>query len=232
MDIYWGCEMNTIIFDLFGTLIEKKHYNYQNALRWLSNTYFPEQFDELQTLSLKFKTEYLELRKRENRETSFFRQLALFESELDHKICDDYASVELQFMHRFREEKLVEGVMELLKFLTQKNHSIYVLSNSIFSGDSLKAYLEDFGIEQYIEKVYSSADIGFRKPSKESFHYVLNDAGISRAEDVYFIGDSLEKDFIGARESGLTPILIGTLIDISGLAFPDMYALLKYFQDL
>lgn len=224
--------MNTIIFDLFGTLIEKKHYDYQNALRWLSDTYFPERFDELQTLSLQFKTEYMKLRKKDNRETSFFRQLALFETELNHKICGDYVSAELQFMRRFREEKLVEGVMELLEFLAQKNYSIYVLSNSIFSGDGLKAYLEDFGIEQYIEKVYSSADIGFRKPSKESFRYVLEDVGISHAEDAYFIGDSLEKDFVGARESGLTPILIGSLIDISGLEFSDMYSLLKYFQGL
>lgn len=224
--------MNPIIFDLFGTLIEKKNYNYQNALRWLADIYFSEQFDKLHALSLQFKVEYMELRRRENLETSFFKQLALFETELNRKICDDYLSVELQFMRRFREEKLVEGVMELLEFLSQTNHSIYVLSNSIFSGDSLKDYLEDFRIKQYIQKVYSSADIGFRKPSKESFRYVLDDVGISHAEDIFFIGDSLEKDFVGARESGLTPILINSLIDISGLSFPDMYSLLKYFQSL
>ena len=222
--------MNTVLFDLFGTLIEKKHYDYQNALRWLADTYFSGQFDELQALSLRFKNEYMELRKNGNRETSFFRQLELFETELNCKIGEDYASVELQFMRRFRDEKLAEGVSELLEFLARKDYSVYVLSNSIFSGDGLKAYLGDFGIEEYIKKVYSSADIGFRKPSRKSFGYVLEDAGISSAKDVYYVGDSLEKDFVGAENSGLTPILIGSLLDRPGLVFSDMYSLLEFFK--
>ena len=224
--------MGTIIFDLFGTLIEKKSYDYQNALRWLADTYFEERFDELQALSLLFKTEYMELRKKENRETSFFKQLALFEKKLGCKLYDNYSSVELQFIRKFREEKLIDGIMELLEYLSHKHQEIYVLSNSLFSGNSLKACLKDFGIDKYIEKVYSSADIGFRKPSKEIFHYVLTDIGISHPEKVFFIGDSLEKDYIGAKESGLTPILFSSKTVTSDLEFHNISSLLKYFQDL
>ena len=46
--------MEAIIFDLFGTLIDKEKYDYNNALRWLANTYFDNRFDELQKLSLMF----------------------------------------------------------------------------------------------------------------------------------------------------------------------------------
>lgn len=144
--------MEAIIFDLFGTLIDKEKYDYNNALRWLANTYFDNRFDELQKLSLMFKAEYMKNRRISYTETSFFEQLTLFEKELDIKIKDDYRFVELNFIRIFREEKLINGVVELLDFLYNKNQRIYILTNSLFSGDSLKVYLKFFEIEKYIKK--------------------------------------------------------------------------------
>ena len=225
--------MNVIIFDLFGTLIEEKKYDYGHALHWLADTYFAGRYDELKALSLKFKDDYMRMRKISERENSFFKQLALFERELHIKLCDDYSSVEFNFIRRFREEKMVKGVRELLEYLHLKNRDIYILTNSIFSGDNLKKYLDiTFGTEKYLKKVYSSADIGFRKPSKEIFQYVLTELGITHPEEVFYIGDSPEKDYFGAKAAGLTPILVGPIVDASGLAFSDMGDLYKYFQGI
>lgn len=224
--------MAVIMFDLFGTLIDKKKYDYNKALKWLADTYFDYRFKELQDLSKMFKAEYMKNRMTSYEETSFFEQLNIFEKTLNKKICDDYQSVELNFIRIFREERIIDGVIELLQFLFDNRFRICVLTNSLFSGDSLKDYLGAFEINKYFEKVYSSADIGFRKPAKEAFRYVLEDIGINNPNEVYYIGDSFEKDYVGALKSGLTPILLAPNSGISGLAFDNVYLLLNYFRDL
>lgn len=62
-----------------------------------------------------------------------------------------------------------------MQYLHNKNYRLFILSNSLFSGSSLKAYLGSFHISYYVEKVYSSADIGYRKPSCLIFQTVLHD---------------------------------------------------------
>lgn len=222
--------MDTVIFDMFGTLIDKEKYDYNSALKWLANKYFDDRFTELYDISVMFKAEYMKSRKKSYAETSFIEQLSLFEDKLSKKISDDYKQVELDFIRIFREEKIIDGVVDLLQYLNNKNQKIYVLTNSLFSGDSLMAYLKTFGIAQYIEKVYSSADIGFRKPSKTIFKHVLADLNIVFFDEVYFIGDSYEKDYVGASKNGLIPILIGEDIEVPGLSFDNMSMLLNFFR--
>lgn len=224
--------MHTIIFDLFGTLIDKEKYDYDKALQWLAHTYFEDRFNELQVLSLRFKNAYKQSRAKSNRETSFLTQLHFFESELNVRIYDDYQLVELKFISLFRKEKLIDGAFDLLLYLFHKNLNIYVLTNSLFSGNSLNAYLRFFKIDNYIKNIYSSADIGFRKPAKEIFNYALTDIGINDISEVYYIGDSFEKDYKGAKNVGITPILIGNSGgNASGLLFNDLRELFHYFRE-
>lgn len=224
--------MSVVIFDLFGTIIEKDKYDYEKALSWLAYKYFDNRFDELKRLSVEFKENYLKKRKVENAESSFLEQIELFENTLDIKIHDNFQYVELEFIKIFRKEKLINGVKELLDYLYSTDYyKIYILTNSIFFGDSLKAYLEIFKIDQYIEKVYSSADIGFRKPSKKAFNYVLEDIGNKNLDDIYFIGDSIEKDFKGAQKCGITPILYGATSNVNGLMFDDFNSILNFFKN-
>ena len=107
---------------------------------------------------------------------------------------------------------------------------IFILSNSIFSGTNLKIYLDHLGIGKYIEELFSSADIGFRKPSKEIFTYMINRLEIKNPKEVYFIGDSLEKDYNGAKNIGFTPILMGVNEEIVDLKFTSIPNLLKYLK--
>lgn len=225
--------MKFIIFDLFGTLIDnnKDNNRYNEALKWLAETYFENRFVELKRLSELFKAKYLEERKNSNRETSFFAQLAFFESELGINVYDDFTSVEMNFINIFRKEKLVHGVPELLKYLIINNYRIYILSNSIFSGANLKIYLDYLGVGRYIQEVFSSADIGIRKPSVEIFTYVTERLDINNCKAVYFIGDSLDKDYNGAKNFGFTPILIGENNEVDGLKFNNIFSLLKYLED-
>lgn len=223
--------MKIILFDLFGTLIEKEEYHYDIALKWLAHTYFNDKFLELKELSKIFKNEYLKDRKISNKETSFFDQLTFFENKLNIKILDDFEFVELRFIYIFRREKLVDGAFKILEYLSQHDYKIFILSNSIFTGKNLNIYLNNFGIGKYIETVFSSSDIGYRKPSEEVFAYIKEVLNIENPKKVYFIGDSLEKDYKGAENTGFTPILIGVNQKVSGLFFNDLLCLLNYFKN-
>lgn len=222
--------MAIIIFDLFGTLVEEEQYQYDEALNWLANTYFENRYVELKKLSELFKTKYLDDRKNSKREFSFFDQLCFFENELGIQIHDDFFSIESNFIYIFRKEKLVDGVVELLKYLNTINYRTFIVSNSIFSGTNLKTHLDYLGIGQYVDKVFSSADIGFRKPSIEIFTFVIKHLKINNPKEVYFIGDSFEKDYTGAKKAGFVPILIGLCQGIDGLVIDNIPNLLKYLK--
>ena len=186
--------MEVVIFDLFGTLIEKVSYDYDGALGRLAVQYFDGRVGELAELSLRFKEGYMQKRKTSLVETSFFAQLEFFESSLGIKLPDDRRSVELAFVQDFRKERLIDGVEDVLRYLHDGGCQLFVLSNSIFSGGSLQVYLDGLGIGGYFREVYSSADIGFRKPSRKAFDYILARLGIQAPEEVYYVGDSMEKD--------------------------------------
>jgi putative hydrolase of the HAD superfamily len=55
---------------------------------------------------------------------------------------------------------------------------------------------------------YISETIGFEKPQKEAFDYVLQDNQLKAAE-VVMIGDSLTNDILPAQKLGMTTVLIG-----------------------
>ena len=220
--------MSVVMFDLYGTLVEAEDYDYNRALRWMANTYFDARFEELMDLSCRFKATYMGMRSASNVEFSCRAQLALFETALNHKLQDGYQAVEAGFIRVFRKERLKEGAASLLRMLHECKTHICVLTNSLFSGDNLKAHLATIGIEGFIDAVYSSADIGYRKPSSEAFRYALNDIGIGDASQVIYIGDSYEKDYVGASKCGLRPVLVSSRPEHSDIAFENLHAVESY----
>lgn len=224
--------MSVVVFDLYGTLIFKKKYEYDKALHWLADTYFEHRFNELKELSDKFKQEYVKNRALSYKETPFCNQLKFFEDEVKIKIYDKYQFVEWQFMRRFREEEIFPGVVDLLSFLNCHGCKMYLLTNSMFSGYSIREYLKLLEIDQYFNRIYSSSDIGFRKPRKETFDYVLHDLHIENPSEIYYIGDSYEKDYTGALAAGLKPILVMNDIKIDVVRFDNFQSLLEYFRNI
>lgn len=222
--------MPVVMFDLYGTLIEEDDYDYNRALRWMADTYFDDRFEELQKLSCLFKANYMHMRAVSSVESSFRAQLVFFEKALNYKLQDSYQIVEAEFIRRFRKEKLKDGAISLLRMLHDCKIRIYVLTNSLFSGENLKAHLASVGIEDVVEAVYSSADIGYRKPSQEVFQYVLADIGVRDSSQVVYIGDSYEKDYLGAQTSGLHSILVTSSPDYANIALPNLFSLESYLK--
>ena len=73
--------------------------------------------------------------------------------------------------------------------------------------DSLVRHLGRLGIASDFSHVFSSSQMGVRKPDRRIFARALSQMKVHRQEAV-FVGDSLEHDVEGARGAGICSMLI------------------------
>lgn len=97
--------------------------------------------------------------------------------------------------------------IDLLKRLAA-DYQVYLFSNtnSIHINHFHGLFEKRFGhsLSDLFVKDYYSSDIGLRKPTLESFEYVLDDAGL-RASETLFIDDS-DANIEGAKKTGMSTI--------------------------
>ncbi len=103
--------------------------------------------------------------------------------------------------------KPFDDIKSSLEKLKAKGVHLGVLSNWDFK---LQAALEDAGIAHLFDFVLSSAQVGIEKPAREFFERGLALARKVvpdlKARDCFYIGDHYEKDVLGARGAGLSPL--------------------------
>ena len=99
----------------------------------------------------------------------------------------------------FAPKVLTPHVSEVLEYLKERYH-LYILSNGLREVQAGKIRLA--GLERYFCKVIVSEDIGDPKPYAPIFHFALS-ATQSYVEDSLMIGDSWEKDIVGAAGIGM-----------------------------
>ena len=63
------------------------------------------------------------------------------------------------------------------------------------------------GLSRYIQRIYIGEEIGFSKPNRRAFEFVLRDLDAA-APDVLMVGDSIENDIDGAEQAGIKAVLI------------------------
>ena len=107
----------------------------------------------------------------------------------------------------FQWEKVdwIPGAEELLRQL-QNKYICAIATNAPHSGreDMIKA-LKMLGADIYFQHFFSAKEIGHRKPDPRFFLAVCNDIGVKQ-EECYMIGDTYERDIIGAKEAGMSTI--------------------------
>jgi phosphoserine phosphatase len=80
------------------------------------------------------------------------------------------------------------------------SYALAVLTNG--PGDVQRIKLRASGLERYFAVTVASGDIGFGKPDPRVFTTALERLGVSANESIA-IGDSFERDVVGARDAGL-----------------------------
>ena len=89
---------------------------------------------------------------------------------------------------------------EVLDYLKSKDMSLAVLTNW-FAGTQIPR-LKKAGLLEYFDQVYTGEL--FLKPHKEAFYGAI---GSYQPEECIFIGDSVERDYIGPKACGMDAIL-------------------------
>lgn len=101
--------------------------------------------------------------------------------------------------------ELFADAIPMLKVLGAKEIEAVILTNG--PSDSQRAKFKTVGLPRYIRSIYIGEEIGFFKPNREAFEYVLRDLGAANSE-VLMVGDSIEDDIYGAEQAGIKAVLI------------------------
>ena len=106
----------------------------------------------------------------------------------------------------FDHMKLFPGAAELLRYLKANGIKIGFCTDLTAHIQFKKIII--LGISDIPDAVVTSEECGAEKPSPLMFENILKKLKVS-AEETVMVGDSIEKDILGARESGILPILYG-----------------------
>lgn len=97
------------------------------------------------------------------------------------------------------------GAAEMLAQLRARGIRTGVISNLGWSGEALADRLQRLFPEHGFEFVIASSDYGVRKPDPLIFRAALSRARLS-PEQVWFCGDQIEADVLGAQAAGIFPV--------------------------
>ena len=102
----------------------------------------------------------------------------------------------------YRQTKTFDGVAETLKRI--RNNGLKV---GVFTDFPLFRKLEGMGLASLVDFAASSDDAGFLKPDAHCFEYLLYNLKMG-PQDVLYVGDSYEKDIVGANAASIDAVLV------------------------
>lgn len=109
------------------------------------------------------------------------------------------------FRHRLSHHPiLVPYAKDLLDWLVDQDHYLYVASNGI--NQTQFERLEAAGLMHYFDQFFISGDLGYEKPHPEFFLQAFSQIDNFELKKAVFIGDSISSDMRGAQGIGMTKI--------------------------
>jgi putative hydrolase of the HAD superfamily len=97
---------------------------------------------------------------------------------------------------------LIEDCVEILNYLSLK-YKLYVISNGFYDVQLTK--IVNSGISKYLSKLYTSDRIGYAKPDKRIYEYVVRSLNAHK-EDCIMIGDDFKNDIDGAKNADIDQV--------------------------
>ncbi|MFX1299283.1 MAG: HAD family hydrolase, partial [Promethearchaeota archaeon] len=102
--------------------------------------------------------------------------------------------------------KVRSTVKQVLKELHDEKYKLGILSNAPYH-QGILAFLEANDLVQNFDAIATSALIGFCKPDRRAFEYILKKIK-SKPRESIMIGDDLKNDIFGAQQIGMKTIYI------------------------
>lgn len=94
----------------------------------------------------------------------------------------------------------IDNADRLLKALS-KNYNQYAVTNGAFAVQQKK--LKKSGLIDVFDGVFISDEVGFEKPSKSFFDYVMDNIKPCEKDEIMIVGDSLTSDMQGGNNIGI-----------------------------
>ena len=101
--------------------------------------------------------------------------------------------------------EMMVNVDKLLDYLWTHNIRTGVISNISFSGQGLKDRINHLFPHNHFEFIIASSEYIVRKPNPLIFELALRKANLA-AENVWFCGDNIAVDILGANQVGMFPV--------------------------
>lgn len=198
-----------ILFDYGHTLAHEPEWDYLKGERAvfehiISNPYnvTPEQVNDF---SIDLFYEYEQLRK-QNCEPSALQTLKYKYGYFNLEFDISYEEIQQILWDNTSWCYPMPNIEKLLQYLKNNNIRTGVISNIGWTGKALKNRLDKILPDNDFEFIIASSDYAFRKPSKMLFNLALSKAEL-KPDEVWYCGDSVKYDVIGAHNAGLFPVL-------------------------
>ncbi|HZK08066.1 MAG TPA: HAD family hydrolase [Bacteroidales bacterium] len=105
------------------------------------------------------------------------------------------------------EVALKEGAKEALMILSGKYRCAIATSADFSDVSAMRRALRRVDVERYFDDFFASADLGYQKPDPRFFEAVAKALETEPLACV-MIGNSYEKDIVGAKKAGMAAILL------------------------
>ena len=201
-----------ILFDLYDTVLKDISFDFDAGIVYLYNTFFSKvcSLEEMINYAETFLPLY-DKRKIDYSEICLIKdEIPLFFDKFRVPLPEIFDEIEYTIMNQMQKVTLIDEVRYTLGELQKQGITMYILSNSIFTANSANKLLNDFGIIDYFEKIYSSADYGVRKSSSRFYQIAIaeilaNNPELSK-DDILYVGNDYDTDIIGATSVGLSTV--------------------------
>ena len=97
------------------------------------------------------------------------------------------------------------GAVEMLSCLQETGIRTGVISNLCWSGAALTRRLSETFPEHSFDFILTSSEYIFRKPDKHIFDMAIDKSGLD-PNDIWYCGNDLAVDVLGAHSAGLSPV--------------------------
>ncbi len=111
----------------------------------------------------------------------------------------------------------LDFAVDTVKALKKMALDLYIVTNGVAATQAKR--LSKSGIMPYISEVFVSETVGYQKPRKEYFDYVLEKIPEKDKQQVLLIGDSLTSDIRGAMNAEISCCWL----NLFGETLPDEY---------
>lgn len=121
--------------------------------------------------------------------------------------------------------ELYADTLPVLGRLKQAGWRHVIVSNHV---PELRTIVRHLGLEELLEDVINSAEVGYEKPNPAIFRIALDRIGAF--SEVWMIGDNIKADVLGAEAAGIPGILVRNSDERAKLRFANLLELEAYLQ--